>query len=172
LKDMPDGPRYKDDFYAWTQYQAEVLRTLPTTDDRFDREHLAEEIEDLGKTERDAVRSQVRRILLHFLKLAYSPARDPRSDWMGSIDDARAEIEDKLTATVRRDIEETLPRLYTTTRKRISRDLETYGERDAVQSLTAECPYTVDQILAEDWYPELDPETAPRAIGCANGDNT
>jgi len=20
---MPDGPRYEDDFYAWTQYQAE-----------------------------------------------------------------------------------------------------------------------------------------------------
>ena len=115
---MPDGPRYEDDVYAWTQYQAEVLRTLPTSDNRFDREHLAEEIEDLGKSERDAVRSQIRRILLHFLKLAYSPARDPRFDWMDSIDDARAELDDKLTPTLRRDIEEALPRLYTTTRKR------------------------------------------------------
>ena len=42
---MPDGPRYDDDFYAWTQYQAEVLRSLKTSDNRFDREHLAEEIE-------------------------------------------------------------------------------------------------------------------------------
>jgi hypothetical protein len=96
---MPDGPRptgpdYDDDFYAWTQYQAEVLRTLPTADNRFDREHLAEEIEDLGRSYRDSVRSHVRRILLHFLKLARSPARDQRSDWMDSIDDARAEIED------------------------------------------------------------------------------
>ena len=62
---MPDGPRpkgpdYEDDFYAWTQHQAEVLRTMRTPDNRFDREHLAEEIEDLGKSERDAVRSQVR----------------------------------------------------------------------------------------------------------------
>ena len=130
---MPDGPRqgpdYDDDFYAWTQYQAEVLRTLPTSDNRFDREHLAEEIEDLGKSERDAVRSQVRRILVHFLKLAHSPARDPRSDWMDSIDDARAEIEDKLTATLRHDIEEALPRLYTTTRKRIGRDLGRWRAR-------------------------------------------
>ena len=54
---MPDGPRYDDDFYAWTQHQAQVLRTLRTRDNRFDREHLAEEIEDLGKSERDAVRS-------------------------------------------------------------------------------------------------------------------
>ena len=53
---MPDGPRYDDDFYAWTQYQAEVLRSLRTRDNRFDREHVAEEIEDLGKSERDAVR--------------------------------------------------------------------------------------------------------------------
>ena len=25
---MPDGPRYDDDFYAWTQYQAEVLALI------------------------------------------------------------------------------------------------------------------------------------------------
>ena len=153
---MPDGPRpdYDDDFYAWTQYQAEVLRTLPTADNRFDREHLAEEIEDLGRSYRDAVRTQVRRILLHFLKLAHSPARDPRSDWIDSVDDARAEIEDRLTATLRRDTGEALPRLYATTRKRVARDLESYGEHEAAQSLPAECPYTIDQILAEDWYPE------------------
>ena len=45
---MPDGPRYEDDFYAWTRYQAEVLRSMPVSDNRFDREHVAEEIEDLG----------------------------------------------------------------------------------------------------------------------------
>jgi len=38
---MPDGPRYDDDFYAWTQHQAEVLRTMPVSDNRFDREHVA-----------------------------------------------------------------------------------------------------------------------------------
>src|SRR5207302_7604132 len=102
---MPDGPRYDDDFYAWTQYQAEVLRSLKTRDNRFDREHVAEEIEDLGKSERDTVRSGVRRILEHFLKLAYSPSTEPRSDWMVSIANARAELEDKLTATLRRDAE-------------------------------------------------------------------
>src|SRR5919197_1060430 len=94
-----NGPSYDDDFYAWTQYQAEVLRTMPTSDNRFDREHVAEEMEDLGRSYRDAVRSQVRRILEHFLKLAHSPARDPRFDWIGSIIDARAELEDKLSPT-------------------------------------------------------------------------
>ena len=65
---MPNGPRYDDDFYAWTQYQAEVLRSMAVADNRFDRENIAEEIETLGRSERDAVRSQVRRIIEHLLK--------------------------------------------------------------------------------------------------------
>jgi hypothetical protein len=156
---MPDGPRpkgpdYEDDFFAWTQYQAEVLRTLPTSDNRFDREHLAEEIEDLGNSERDAVRRQVRRILIHFLKLAHSPARDPRFDWMASIIDARAVLDDKLSSSLRRDIEARLIRLYAVARKQAEVELLKYHEREAARSLPAECPYTIAQILAEDWYPE------------------
>jgi hypothetical protein len=148
---MPDGPRYDDDFYAWTQYQAEVLRSMRTRDNRFDREHVAEEIEDLGKSERDAVRSQVRRILEHFLKLAYSGAADPRYGWMGSTLDARAVLEDKISPTLRRDIEEALPRLYQRARRAVELSFKGYQEN---ASLPAECPYTVDQILADDWYPE------------------
>src|SRR5215470_13471834 len=105
---MPDGPRYEDDFYAWTQYQAEVLRTMAVADNRFDRENVAEEIEDLGRSERDAVRSQVRRIIEHLLKLAYSPAQQPRFDWMASIAEARATLGDKITPTLRRDAENLL----------------------------------------------------------------
>ena len=151
---MPDGPRYEDDFYAWTQYQAQVLRSLRTRDNRLDREHLVEEIEDLGSSYRDAVRSQVRRILLHLLKLAHSPARDPRSDWINSIIDARTKIENKLSPSLRRDAEERLARLYVLARKQAALDLLKYHEDEAAQSLPTECPYTLDQILAEDWYPE------------------
>ena len=107
---MPDGPRYDDDFYAWTQYQAEVLRSLKTRDNRFDRENLAEEIETVGRNERDAVRSQVRRVLEHLLKLAHSPASDPRYGWRGSIMEARAELEDKLSPTLRHDLTNCLRR--------------------------------------------------------------
>jgi hypothetical protein len=152
---MPDGPRYDDDFYAWTQYQADVLRTLRTEDNRFDRENLAEEVEDLGKSLRNAVRSQVRRILVHFLKLEYSPAREPRFDWMESILEARAELEDKLSASLRRDIEVELRRLYATARKSAVIELAKYGEAAAAAALPGECPYTFDQLLAEDWYPDL-----------------
>ena len=151
---MPDGPRYDDDFYAWTQHQAQVLRTLRTRDNRFDREHLAEEIEDLGKSERDAVRSQVPRILAHFLKLAYSPAQDPRFSWMSSIVDARAQLIDKLSLSLRHDLDEALPRLYAAARKQTGLGPQQYGERGAAASLPMECPFIVDQILGEDWYPE------------------
>src|SRR6266849_1235590 len=156
---MPDGPpqngpRYDDDFYAWTQYQADVLRSMPSPDNRFDRENVAEEIETVGRNERDAVRSRVRRIIEHFLKLAYSPAGDPRYGWRGSIIDARAELDDKLSPTLQHDIVSVLGKLYATARKRVATDLQEHGEYDAAASLPAECPYTLDQIVADDWYPE------------------
>ena len=42
VKTMPDGPGYENDFFAWTQYQAEALRSMAVTDNRFDRENIAE----------------------------------------------------------------------------------------------------------------------------------
>ena len=150
---MPDGPRYEDDFYAWTQHQAEVLRAMPVSDNRFDREHVAEEIEDLGKSERDAVRSQIRRIIEHLLKLAYSPAEEPRFDWMETIDDAREILTDKLTATLRRDVEDGLEKLYADGRRRAARGLLRHGEPDAAAALPAQSPYSLDEICREDWHP-------------------
>jgi uncharacterized protein DUF29 len=162
---MPDGPRYEDDFYAWTQHQAEVLRTMPVADNRFDREHVAEEIEDLGKNERDAVRSQIRRIIELLLKLAYSPAEQPRVSWMETIDDAREILSDKLTATLRRDAEDGLEKLYAEGRRRAARGLLRHGEADVADSLPQLCPYSLDEICQEDWYPEpaeRDPQTEAR----------
>jgi hypothetical protein len=151
---MPDGPRYEDDFYAWTQYQAEVLRAMPSSDNRFDRENIAEEIEDLGKNARNAVRSQVRRILEHLLKLAHSPAERPRYGWMRSIVEARASLMDELTPTLRRDVEANLADLYGSARSGAQLALREYGEEAALQSLPATCPYSLDDILSHDWYPE------------------
>jgi Domain of unknown function DUF29 len=156
----PNGPDYDKDFYAWTQHQAEVLRSMPCDDNRFDRDHVAEEIEDLGKNARDAVRSHVRRILVHLLKLAHSPASDPRRGWRGSIIDARAELSDKLSPILRQDLSLALDKLYAAARKRVASDLQDYGEQEAAALLPDQCPYTLDQILADDWYP--DPPPAPQ----------
>ena len=155
---MPDGPRYEDDFYAWTQYQAEVLRSLKTRDNRFDREHVAEEIEDLGKSERDATESQITRILEHFLKLSHSLADRPRYGWMRSIAEARGTLKKKLSPTLRRNAEETLPSLYEEAREQAILGLREYGEDAAAAALPLECPYTLDLILHRGWYPEAPEE--------------
>jgi len=150
---MPDGPRYEDDFYAWTQYQAGVLRSMPAPDNRFDREHIAEEIEDLGKSERDAVRSQIRRIIEHFLKLAYSRAEQPRFGWMETIDDAREILADKLTATLRRDTQASFEGLYAEGKRKAARGLIRHSEPDAADQLPTACPWSLEDVCREDWYP-------------------
>ena len=154
VKPMPDGPRYEDDFFAWTQHQATVLRSMAVADNRFDRANVAEEIEDLGRSQRDAVRSQIRRILEHFLKLAYSPAQQPRFDWMASIAEARATLDDGISPTLRRDAETSLARLYRDRRHQAQLALRGYGEHQAADKLPAQCPYSLDDIFRERWYPE------------------
>ena len=150
----PGGPGYNDDFHAWTQYQAEVLRSMPCDDNRFDRENVAEEIEDLGKSQRDSGAQRGAPHLVHFLKLEYSPVIDPRFDWMGSIDNARAELEETLTATLRQDTEAALPRLYSRAKSIATKGLVRFGEGDVAARFPAECRYTLQQILDDDWYPE------------------
>src|SRR5262245_7543668 len=77
---------YDTDFYAWAQTQAAALRAKNWA--VLDIEHLAEEVEDLRKTERMAVRSQLRRLTSDLLKWVYQPAR--RSDsWQTTILDVR-----------------------------------------------------------------------------------
>jgi Domain of unknown function DUF29 len=156
---MPDGPSrngpdYEDDFYAWTQYQAEVLRSMPCDDNRFDRENVAEEIEDLGNSERHVVENQISRVLEHFLKLAHSPADRPRFGWMRSIAGARRVLRQKMTATLRRHAESEFAALYDDAREAARLGLLEYGEDQAAAALPTACPYTFDQILDRDWYPD------------------
>jgi hypothetical protein len=151
---MPDGPRYEDDFFAWTRHQAMVLRLMAVADNRFDRENVAEEIEDLGRSERDAVRSQIRRIIEHLLKLAYSPARKRRFDWMALIIEARSTLSDKISPTLRQDAEIMLASLYRDGRCLAEVALRGYGENQAADTLPQQCPYSLDDIFRDDWYPE------------------
>ncbi len=73
------------------------------------------------------------------LKLAYSPAEQPRFDWMETIVDAPQELSDKLTPTLRREVESTHEKLS--------------GEADAAERLPTACPYSWDEICQQDWDP-------------------
>lgn len=151
---MPDGPRYDDDFYAWTQYQAEVLRTMGVTDSGLDIENLAEEIESAGRRERDEIRDEMRRVLRNFLKLEYSSPGRERYGWMGAIVESRFEMRNRISPSLSRDAELMLPELYSDAFSLAVLDLKERRELQAAARLPNECPYTLTQICADEWYPQ------------------
>lgn len=76
---------YDEDYYAWTQRQAKLLRALngPSSDlpKELDIDHLAEEIEDLGKAELRSVTSLIRQILVHLIKAASQKDSQATAHW-------------------------------------------------------------------------------------------
>src|SRR4051795_2040625 len=92
---MTTGPTdlYEQDFYAWTQAQARELRRFAATRPKLplDLPHLAEEIADLGKEQRNSLRSWTARIIQHLLLLEHSLATDSRRHWTDEIVDFRDE---------------------------------------------------------------------------------
>jgi hypothetical protein len=130
---------YETDFYAWTQAQARELRRFARTRPNapLDLAHIAEEIRDLGKSDRDAILSLSQQILQHFLLIEHSAALEQRTHWMDEIDEFRTRMKRKLSPTIRRH-------------------LKRHGEVQAVASLPAECPYSVEQVLG-DWLPNEGP---------------
>jgi hypothetical protein len=138
---------------AWTRSQVAALRRLAAMrpNEQLDYPHLIEEIGDLGKSERDAVRSHVRTIIEHCLKLQHSAAVD--LGWMSTIGRTRTEPEEKLSASLRRDLRSQLPHLYEQARRDVARDLALFGEPAAAADLPSACPYRLDRLLEHDWYP-------------------
>jgi hypothetical protein len=59
---------YERDYYSWTREQARALRDHRSED--LDWEHVAEEVEDLGRSERRSLQSQMARLIAHLLKLS------------------------------------------------------------------------------------------------------
>lgn len=146
---------YEHDYHAWTQVQAAELRRMVRRriETALDLEHLAGEVEDLGRSERDAVRSQVRRVIEHLLKLEYSQALEPRDGWKDSVADARSVLDDKLSESLRRDLEAIWPRLYGQVLPTARRALRRFDERDAAAALPRNCPYDLDDVCRPEWYP-------------------
>src|SRR3954468_18454398 len=103
-----DGSQYDDDFYAWTQEQAELLRRGRAAANRLDYELIAEEIEDLGKSELHTVQSLCEHIIEHLLKLEYSGLDEPARHWRREIVEWRLQLERKLTRSLlaKMDLEE------------------------------------------------------------------
>ncbi len=147
-----DGSRYDDDFYAWTQEQAALLRRGQTGADRLDAELVAEEIEDLGRSELHEAQSLCEHIIEHLLKAEYSGLSEPTDHWRREIIEWRLQLEKQLTRTI-------IAKLNLADRYRSALRLLRYFERDApglMARVPVECPYSLDQILGNgeaDWFP-------------------
>jgi hypothetical protein len=148
---------YETDFLAWSKDQAEALRAADRSgpSNRLDWENLAEEIESLGTSQKTALRSQMRRIVQHLLKLEFSSAVAPRRGWSESIDDARSEIEDLLetSPSLRNEADAAVKLAVQQGARKAIRDLEKYGELGpALEARIRATTYTAEQILG-DWFP-------------------
>jgi hypothetical protein len=156
---------YDEDFLAWTRQQATALRAAAKAGSnlRLDWEHLAEEVEDLGKSDRRELRSQIRRIIRHLVKLQWSPAVDPRRRWRESIRDARSEIQDVLvdSPSLARELEDLVKEQTVRGIGEAVDDMADQGEQGSLDlRAVRRSSYSREQILG-DWFP---PETAePRS---------
>lgn len=147
---------YDRDFFLWTKEQATALRHAKSSNLPLDWDNLAEEIESLGKSDRRELRSQIRRILWHLLKLEASPALEPRAGWRSTIRNARAEIEDVLrdSPSLRREIDGLIAEEAEIAAKFAAADLSQHGEADeAVWALLEKGGFRAEQVVGN-WFPE------------------
>lgn len=140
--------KYSTDFSSWVNQTAQLLREHRWHE--IDVPNLIAEVEDLGKSERRAIASQLTRLLLHLLKWQYQP--HCRSDsWLDSITDARTQIElaiadsPSLRNYPAEQLEESYQRALCQAARQTSLEISVFPDT---------CPYSQEQVLAEDWLPE------------------
>lgn len=80
---------YETDFYTWTQEQVSLLKTQQW--DQLDTVNLIEEIETLGRRERQELRNRLGVLLGHLLKWQFQPEKRSNS-WLGTIREQRVQI--------------------------------------------------------------------------------
>jgi hypothetical protein len=146
----PVRSQYDEDFYAWTQTQAALLRTEKASD--LDYVNLAEEIESLGKRDRRELGSQLEVLVMHLLKWRYQAARRTHdASWRRTVRTQRTEISALLADSP--SLRPYGPTLLTQRYPKARADaLEETGLPDAVMPRT--CPWSFTQLLDEAFWPE------------------
>ncbi len=149
---------YDEDFYAWTREQAAALRHLaamrPNLPVELDLENLAEEVEGLGREQRSEVEGYIEQILEHLILLAWSPGRAERFAWQNIVDRARGEVGRRLTPSLRAEIEARVADFYGHARRCAEHVLRHRHEDEILGALPDICPWTLEDILAESFWPE------------------
>jgi hypothetical protein len=138
---------YETDFYAWTQQQATLLRNQQWN--QIDLPNLIEEIESLGKQQRQELRNRLSVLIGHLLKWDYQPQRRNRS-WLSTLRIQRLDIAELLE-----DNPSLKPYLEEALRKAYLKAVElAVGETDLPsRTFPSECPYSLAEILDNCFYP-------------------
>ena len=155
---MPGDPLYDSDFYTWTQRQAELVQE--SGDNRLDKEHLAEEVADLGRSELRACEGHLLQALIHLIKLVMSERDDPRGHWSSEVGLQLDQAQKAFSPGMRQHIE--LDTLWGKAVKFANQQLGDYDDPHVPADLP--CPFTLDQLLAPDFEPANARARIERAI--------
>lgn len=138
---------YDTDYARWCVEQAALLREGRL--DALDREHLAEEVEDLGRREKREIANRLTLLLMHLLKWQVQPDRR-KGGWEASIRIQRKDLKKLLADNPsladfpRQELDDAF------VRAKLAAEAETGIE---FEMLPAECPFTVEQVLDDAFMP-------------------
>lgn len=144
---LPISKLYETDFYAWTQEQATLLRNRQWQ--QLDLVNLVEEIESLGRQQRQELRNRLSVLIGHLLKWEYQPQRRSRS-WLATIRIQRLDVAELLAENP-----SLTPYLEAAVQKTYSRSVAlAVGETDLPdRTFPPACPYSLPEILDDRFYP-------------------
>jgi hypothetical protein len=147
---------YQEDFYRWTRDQAQWLRRGVAAGNRIDYARVAEEIEDLGRSERNKVSSLLRQVAIHLIKRALEPDSPATRHWMREaasfLEDAREAFTPGMAQTL------SMEKIHAGARRAIAAEYRAVGE--PVPPLPDVSPFTLAAMLegeatVEDLYDSL-----------------
>lgn len=140
-------PLYETDFYAWTQRQAQLM--LQGQWHQVDITNVVEEIESLGRQQRQELRNRLAVLLAYLLKWEYQPEKRSRS-WLATIRIQRLDIADLLNdnPSLQPYLAEALQRAYPKAVQLAVR--ETNLAKGQFPEIS---PYDWSQTLASTFYP-------------------
>jgi hypothetical protein len=149
------GTDYDEDFYAWAGEQAKLL-----AEGRFaeaDLEHIIEEIECLGRSEKRELRARTRQLLVELLKWDCQPGYRCGS-WRAAILGLRDHIQDVLrdSPSLRPALPAVIADEWPLVVDRTIRETGIYREY-----MPTECPWTTEQVLDQDFWPEEGRRSVP-----------
>ena len=139
-------PKYDEDFYGWAMAEANLLRQRKW--DELDIEHLAEELESMGASEKREIRSRMEQLLKHLLKWKYQSDLQCRS-WKNSIRNQR-----KALLAIIKDNPSLKPTIPEYVKDVYEGALDGAVEETGIykENFPAECPYTFEQIMNDEFY--------------------